>query len=522
LALSLAAAGESQGESSTVAEIVADKWCDALEFRGRVFDASGKPSANTRVSIVYREPRTLLWEVITLVSGKEGEFRFRARIEPVQLSQLHVTGQTSDGSQSGVFRFPVRGGEPPKEIVLRMAKSRVLRVGVRDQNGSAVRCARVGIAFLYHPLPLVTVTDSAGRASFQVRSSEQIRAVLAWKNELGFDYHGFSSRDMGGRDAGNNRSDGTPADSVVELTLGGVAPLVIQVLDDDQQPVEGINLVPLYLRKANDGAVGLIGFERDLGARTNGDGQATIWWWPSWGEPPRGFFTNATEFDIRNIGVDSNSRDERLKVILDRRVPIRGTVRHADGKPAEGMKIIAAGANSAGRVSETIAITDADGKYEVKVKPNGVYLILALGNRVASAPQAGFAVWPRTPIEDRDLTLRPATRVHGKLVNHVTRKPISNQRLIATQFGPALNELSDVDLPNRLIPRAKIRPRREVSTITDAQGRFELFLGDGTFDIHPPQEDVGFKTQESAEFRISSESEHELIVTTRIRSRTTK
>ena len=146
--------------TSTVAELVADEWCDALEFLGRVVDASGQPLANARVSIGYRRLRTLPWQAITLISGNQGEFRFRARIESSELSKLIVTGHDSDGSQNGIFRFPARGGEPPKELVLRLAKSRILDIVVRDRDGSAVRDARVGVSFRNHPIPLAATTDA--------------------------------------------------------------------------------------------------------------------------------------------------------------------------------------------------------------------------------------------------------------------------------------------------------------------------------------------------------------------------
>ncbi len=106
--------------------------------------------------------------------------------------------------------------------------------------------------------------------------------------------------------------------------------------------------------------------------------------------------------------------------------------------------------------------------------------------------------------------MRPATRVQGRLVSEESKEPIPEQYVHIYQYGQDLHSLSGVELPNPEKSRLWVQPLMTYHTKTDEQGRFEFFLGDGNFDIRPPQQ------EKTDKFEIAGETELTLEVTTKV------
>ncbi|MCG8652798.1 MAG: thioredoxin family protein, partial [Pirellulales bacterium] len=137
------------------------------------------------------------------------------------------------------------------------------------------------------------------------------------------------------------------------------------------------------------------------------------------------------------------------------------------------------------------------------VAPNMMYLLTASQGRLAAAPQTGFAVMPDQPLTDRDFQLRPATRIFGQVTRGDQRQGVKDQSIYVYQYGGDAHNTPGVKLPNPTKSRIWIQPIRVHSTRTDAEGRFEVLVGAGQFDIRGPEQN------EVQKFTIDTEAERE-------------
>jgi RNA polymerase sigma factor (sigma-70 family) len=205
------------------------------------------------------------------------------------------------------------------------------------------------------------------------------------------------------------------------------------------------------------------------------------------GEPPsptaaRTIQTSEQRKTDRQPGPDGNQ---------NHRVPIRGRVQFPDGKPAAGLAVRVAGAGYNQASFQDQVRTDRNGRYEVLAEPNQIYLLVIEDRKWAAPPQTGFAVLPGKPVEGINFVLRPATHIHGRVTVGKDRKPVSGQNIYFQQFGVDLLSLENVRLPAPGKKRQWVQPMIAHYKRTDADGRFEFFVGPGSYSLWgPPQEKV--------------------------------
>jgi hypothetical protein len=127
----------------------------------------------------------------------------------------------------------------------------------------------------------------------------------------------------------------------------------------------------------------------------------------------------------------------------------------------------------------------------------------------ASAIRDGIPVYPGKPVGGVDLTLRPATRVFGRLTRGPDRKPIEKHDVQVYCYGLLLNSLKDVNFPHDPNNHWAIQPVIVHTIQTDADGRFEFRLGPGKYDIRGTRQDkvTKFEIADEKELEFSFHSE---------------
>ncbi|MDA1054208.1 MAG: carboxypeptidase-like regulatory domain-containing protein [Planctomycetota bacterium] len=353
-------------------------------------------------------------------------------------------------------------------------------------------------------------TDESGFASLRLPQSERIEAVVAWKDHAGLDYRLYSLSRAQQADVKAVPPE-FPADGVEMLTLNGVTPLTVSVVDDERKLLDGVRAYPWLLKKDTEpDDINLSYFTPVFSQKTDATGKTTFNWIPAWQKSPITVWPMSTDFFHSRGDYYPETGSGLLEMRLVRLVPIHGRVVDADEQPVKGITVAARGQGYTSDSGSASTSTDDQGRYELLVPPDQIYLVVVKDEQWASAPQDGFAVFKNTPVDNRDFTLRKATRVFGTLVEEQSQEPIPNERVIVYQYGQDLHSLNGVELPNPENSRQYVRPMQFFDATTDDQGRFEFALGDGHFDIRPPRQEKADK------FEIAGQAELELLVTTKV------
>lgn len=485
-----------------------EREANPIVVTGRVVDAAGEPVDGAVVDIYKVDLHTNLDSTVT--TNPDGGFEATIGVDRERLANVRVRARSDDGSQLGYFRFTWDGGKTISEgIVIRLETNKVARVKVFDAMGTPIPDAHVALQLDYPHTLSDGTTDQSGLASFRLPRSERIEAVVAWKDHAGLDYRSYSlSRDQ--KADVNAIAPEFPADGVEMLQLSGASPFTVSVVDDRQQPLKEIRPYPWLLKKDSEpDQLNLSYFNLAFSQETDATGKTTFNWIPAWQKSPITVWPHTTEFVHARGNYDPQTGSGLLEMQLDRLVPIRGRVVDADGRPVEGITVAGSGAGYNIDGSRASTSTDDQGRYELLVPPDQIYLVVVNDEQWAATPQDGFAVFKNTPVDDKDFTLRKATRVLGRLVEEQTEEPFPNERVIVYQYGRDLQSLDGIELANSENSRQHVCPMQFFNTMTDDQGRFEFALGDGNFDIRPPSQEKADK------FEIAGQEELELLLTTK-------
>ena len=470
---------------------------------GQVIDADGKAVANARV-----EARCLPQEAGAVKRQAEaddsGNFAIVIDGDPETHRHWDFTAKSNSGDQIGFSHHFYRGEKTNVarlEIEVKPAKFSTIQV--LDAESKPVVNASVGAmcdhgAWISQKLE----TDGNGRATVVVPKSFRIESVIAWKDGVGFDYQTYTLRRNQRADLKTQLPE-FPVEGET-LRLEGTDPVTIQLADDARAPIQGARLSPMGFRKASASErqdLNLLMFKRLISQATDATGHITFNWMPKWQKSQVLFVGRA------RVGYEPGRSAERhLKITLNRKVSIRGRVLDEAGNPAAGIAVAARGTGY-GYPKDVGASTKSadDGSYEMSVMPEHLYMVLAHDDdRVVSDKIPSFVVKPGKPVEGVDLQLRKPTRVTGQLKSESSGKPIGEQTVSVYQYGDDLNSMKGVTLANpKKVWYSRLRPRYLRKVSTAPEGRFELLLGDGSYEIRPPGGFMGKEFQISGEDMIS-------------------
>ena len=450
---------------------------------GQVLDAAGQPSADATV-IVCKFAMDVP-ESNQAKTDAAGHFSVRVMATPQHFEAMHVEVKSRDGTEIG-YRS-LRSEQVKLDVnslSIRLGKVKQASAHVFDANDQPVAEATVA-ARLGSPFGRLvsTTTNRDGLATIDYTDDEPIAVAMAFKDHLGLDYHLFKAAQQG---VGPEYPTAKPQ----RFLLQGSKTVKIKVVDDQGQPQEGIKVYPLILQKAARSSTSNYNlnastFSHYFLTETNASGEVSFNWFPKWQEGSVMFSTaGGTELMHSTFTIESSVMDKVYERKLDRAVAVRGTVVGIDGLPAAGVKVSAAGVGNIQNFPKVPdAVTDEFGMYELRVAPNGVYIVVVNDRRWGSTPQNGFAVYPNTPVEGKDFQLRQATRVHGSVRTAFNLQPQPNYRLTLMQHGMSIAEVPDANLPQGDPARDVLfrdrRPTILYQTVSDENGNFEFFVGDG-------------------------------------------
>jgi hypothetical protein len=199
---------------------------------------------------------------------------------------------------------------------------------------------------------------------------------------------------------------------------------------------------------------------------------------------------------------------------LVRMVSVTGRVMGRDRGPAAGATVMAAGDGYQFGYFRDATRTQRDGTFQLEVGPDQYYSFVAQHGRTASAA-TNFVVRKGRPVAGVELTLVPATRLHGSVTVGGTAQPLSGSMLRLCQ-RPAqdFEAQDDVELPNPHESVDYVQPIVERFTRTDESGHFEFYVGPGRYYLVGPASTpiprITVSDEESLEVNLVARSEDDI------------
>ncbi len=498
--------------SLSAADGIQDGWgkpdAQPNEVSGQVVLINGQPAARANIHVRGHEQSGINGHI---TADEQGHFKFMVRYSSDALVQLQVIATSQDGQQAAFHRFAWEKNQRVTEgFKIQLESQRTVAVEVADQQGAPVESAHVAFQIGWPHLLMGIKTDTKGKATARLPASERIEAVTAWKDQAGLDYQLYSLPRNQFADVKAIPPE-FPRDKPEQLVLEGARPLTVQFVNAAGEPLENISIYPWLLHKPNaPDSLNLSNLTASVSQVSDSRGETTFAWLPKWQQQVIILWPNADGYEHIRVNFDPSTDQQPVRVTLNRLVPIRGQVVDPEGKPVGDIEIKATGQGRSHNQFRNATRTDSNGSYEMELAPHQVYLLTVANEKWVAAPQTGFAVFPDTPLENHNFQLRRPTRVHGRLLNERTQEPIPNERVIVYQYGTGLHDLPNVELPNPENERYAVQPIEQHYATTNELGEFEFQLGDGEFDLRPPQ-------QEKVErFTIANQPQIQLDIATKI------
>lgn len=452
---------EPQGNRPTANEAIA---------RGLVVDEVGTPVAGVEVRA---DPFTA--HETRGVSGRDGSFAIS--IGRPQIDGTALLARSADGDRAGAFQYPFglseESAQTPARVVLKKQRDVVVRVA-RDDKGP-VSGAAVQAAGTLRILDEAR-TGSDGSARLRVPSDARVSWLIAVKPGEGADYAEFGDFDEAGRSKGGALGADLPAS--IPLTLEGGRTARIKAVDSRGAALTGVSFSLWLLRK--EGRRSHVNVASRLFTATTGsDGIATFDWLPRTSQDLT-FWPNQDRYAHRRVMIEDGKGD-LVTATLVRTETIRGRVTRLGGAPASGIQIRAYGTGKGFDNGQAWARTVADGSYELQISPGEAYAVYVDDKEWAAPSRLDVVVREGKPVAGIDFALTRGTLVRGTVTVGAANRPVSNQfvRLDETG-GPAPEELREKG------DRFGRDVRRQFGARTDAEGKYSIRVGPGTYTLMGP------------------------------------
>lgn len=478
---------------------------DEITLSGIVVDEQDQPVQGIKVFVEWQYPKRDRIETIT---DGQGHFKLRASSQKVRGQKIQaITDSGQRLAQRRILRRNVDQDHAQHDLRLQLQPARRVELHVVDASGKPIANAKTGIIGDFRNWGTNT-TDEKGRVVYHVPQDVKIDYVFALSEGHGADYKAYVLP----RGQAGDKITKPPAipDHPIRLTLDGTQPLEVQLKATDGTPIVGAKIYPWLLEKPDQPQdLNLSYFMSLVQQTTDASGKVDIAWIPHWQKSPLTIWPQDKEHVIQRGSYDPKTGEGTLTIKLEKLVPLAGRVTLPDGSPAKGISVSASGKGYQFDSFQSTTQTDEEGRYVIKAAPDMVYLlvvnnlVVVNGKKWASKPHTGFALLPGKPIENLDFQLCPATRLFGRVTVGSQHEPVKGQRINVYQYGQAANKIQGVQLPNPENKNKWVQPITVQSTSTDENGKFELSVGDGKFDIRGPRQNPVLK------FEIAGESEKE-------------
>ncbi|KAA1258801.1 Bacterial Ig-like domain (group 1) [Rubripirellula obstinata] len=501
----LVAASIADGEDVAVEQI------KPITITGRVVDLESAGVSGAEVSVQYRQISGMA--EATATTDASGDFSVSVKSKPIAFRQWEIVATTDDGREVGFFRYDQsEETNANSEIEIQVEPGQPRAVEVLDAEGNPVVGARVVLQLAYPHSVDGQFTDENGRLELIVPESERVQSVIAWKDDVGFDYQVYAL------DRNQQADLKTPVPEFPvageTLRLDGAVPVTVKVVDSSGLPIKGVRLYPWILRKETaNRELNLSYFTDSVSQVTDTSGQTTFAWMPTWQTSIVTIWPNVEGYTRTRANYEPAVDQGEFTVTLNQLVTIQGTVFDDQGKPAGGISVGARGDGYGWDNGRGQTTSNDDGTYKLQVTPEQVYMVTAADDERVTDAVPSFAVNVDEPVVGIDLRLRKPTRLTGRLTEEPSGDPIQNERVIVYQYGDDLNSIEGATIANPENSSRYIRPMLVRNARTDDEGRFEFRLGDGAYDIRPPRQE---KTEK---FEVSGEESLTIDVTTEIQKK---
>ncbi len=484
---------------------------ESITITGRVVDSESGHVSDAQVSVQYRQISGTA--EATATTDASGNFSVEVKSKPIAFRQWEIVAKTDDDREVGFFRYDQSEETTVEsEIEIQIEPAQPRAIEVLDTEGKPVANAQVVVQLGYpHSLDGLS-TDENGRLELFVPESERVQSVMAWKDDVGFDYEVYALD----RDQQADLKTEVPEfpDAGETLRLDGAAPVTVKVIDSSGAPIKGVRLYPWLLRKESaNRELNLSYFADAVSQVTDASGQTTFAWMPTWQKSIVTIWPTAEGFTRTRANYEPAVDQGEITVTLNQLVTIQGKVLDDQGKPAGGISVNARGEGYGWDGGSDQTTSADDGTYMLHVPPEQIYMVTVADDKWVSDAVPSFAVNVGRPVAGVDLRLRKPTVLTGQLTEEPSGDPIKDERVLVYQYGDDLNSIEGATIANPENSRRYVRPTLVKSTQTDDEGRFEFLLGDGAYDIRPPR-------QEKAEkFEVSGEQSLTINVTTEIQKK---
>ena len=332
------------------------------------------------------------------------------------------------------------------------------------------------------------LTDAQGRARLPVPPDDTISDVYAYKAGAGFDYRSF---DKSRYNTDTKVKAPAVPTTAIPLRLEGARTVQVTILDGDRKPIAGLPLYPWTLQKPGEvNDINISGAAEEFTSTTDEAGVAVWDWFPQWQKGGTTFWPKTKEYENRQLHLKPETGDA-AQFLLFRLEWLRGKVTLPDGNPAPGITIRATGQGYSWSGFHGVTKTGTDGKYELRVPPNHVYLVVVEDENMGSGTADRF----RGPGENPDARqeFRSSSRhghhrpaYLGQSTNSHTQSKLHDP---ATTRRGLFFPLRALKLPNPENSQNHIRPLSlSYHATTDQAGHFEFHAGPGEYYLMGPSQ----------------------------------
>ncbi|WP_435009078.1 sigma-70 family RNA polymerase sigma factor [Tundrisphaera lichenicola] len=446
---------------------------EAVEARGVVVDEAGRPVPGAEVvaqAYTERESRG--------VTDAEGAFRFPL-VRAQRIDATSLLARSADGDRLGSFLYEYNltpeQASVPARIVLKTARRFTARV--EDARHSPISGATVEVVGNFQILGHGS-TGPDGVAELAVPPEASIEWVIALKSGRGLDYAEFGTADEHGRSRGGRAASKLPA--TVALVLEGARTAKIRAVDAEGKPLAGVGFGPWLIQKEGRRSQLNLGDYRSMTASTDNDGVAAFDWLPP-SQKGLTFWPRSDDFAHRRVIVEAGAT-EPVTATMTRKEMIRGRVVHSDGSPASGIMVETYGTGRGHDHGQDRTRSDADGSYELTVSPGEAYAVYVQDDNWAAPSRLDVIVLPDHSVKNVDFKLTRGTIIRGKVTVGSDDKPVAGQymRLDESTGEQAPAEVRDEG------DHVWREVRRQFGELTDAEGRYSIRVGPGTYTLFGP------------------------------------
>ena len=443
---------------------------DARYIEGQVNDETGRPVTGASVRVVRVDQADE-----SVVTAADGTFRMPVR-GPSRLEE-NLVAEADGGARQGVakFRTPRDVTRPADRVKLVLKPSRTVTVRVKDAAGAAVPGATVAaVSFGYEQK---ATTGADGSAALRVAADAKVYWVVGLKGGVGFDYfENVQSR---------TQIDAPPLPADVSLTLDGAVTVRVKAVDAAGNPVAGQKFTPWYISKPGKVEHANIGGASVAKAATDAEGVAVFDWLPKPAEPAVPFLSwPDARYSCPKPPVYEPGGPTELTAKLLRNARLSGVVRFPDGKPAAGILVQAEGRGATNHYGRLFARTNGDGAFSLDAPSEQSYIISVYDTEWAARSRTGVVVHEGESRAGLDFPLGKGTLLTGRVVLGPERTPQAGKNVTLIQEGAPLSEAF------RGIEAEGSTESLVRFTETDADGRYRLRVGPGTFKLREPTRGV--------------------------------